>query len=138
MAISLAAASRVALCNAIVDQLDGAAGALKVYTATAPDPDAAATGTLLINWALPVPAFGAASDDGTNATATANAVTAVNAADTGTAGYFRVENNAGTSLWQGTVGTSGSGADIELDTLDITSGREMDLTSWTVTGPTSC
>lgn len=132
---TLAAASRTASCNAIVDQLDAAAGALKIYTGSAPDPDSAATGTLLVEWTLPNPAFGAASDDGTNATATAESITAVNAGDTGTAGYFRVENNGGTCLWQGTVGTSG--ADMNLDTLSIISDREISITSWTFSAPQS-
>ncbi len=132
---TLAAASRTAACNATVDQLDGAAGALKIYEGSAPDPDAAATGDLLCNHALPAPCFGAASDDGTTATATANTITPVNASDTGIAGYFRVENSAGTSLWQGTVGTSG--ADLNLDTLSLESGRQIDITSWTYSQPQS-
>lgn len=69
-------------------------------------------------------------------TATANAITSdTSAANSGTAGHFRVSstNGGGTVEWQGTCGTSS--ADMILNTTSITAGDTIAVTSFTVTFP---
>jgi hypothetical protein len=131
-------ASAQAGLNAIVDQLDGAAGSLEIFSGSAPaTAETADSGTLLADFALPAPAFGAAADADPNAVATAEAITGVTGeagAGGGTvAGYFRVKNNGGTVLWQGSVGGASSGENLELSNTTIASGQDVDVTAWTVT-----
>ena len=113
-------------------------GDLKVYTGSAPaTADAAETGTLLIDWVLPNPAMGAPSA-ATPPVITAAAITNVNAAATGTAGYARILANGDTGALsttqrrgQITVGTSG--ADLNFNTTSISSGGACSITSLTLT-----
>lgn len=129
--MDLAAAARVAMCDALAGLLNS--GKLKIYTGTAPDADAAATGTLLGTLTLNATAFGAASDNGTRALATANAITPDSAADaTGTAGYFRVTKSDDTLVYQGDVTATGGGGDLELDSVSISAGVQIDVTSLTI------
>jgi hypothetical protein len=109
------------------------AGHIKIYTGTAPtNLETGATGTLLSTLALSVTSFAASVSTGsTGATATANAITSdTNAVATGTAGYFRGVDSAGTGVIQGTCGTSA--ADMILNTTTINSGDTVAITSWTV------
>ena len=80
-------------------------------------------------------AFGA-STSGTSdglATATANAITSDTNAAGGTAGHFRIKSGAGTVIMQGNVGTSG--ADLNLNTVTITAGDTVAITSLKATQP---
>lgn len=134
-------AAAIAACDAIVDLIDGGAGAglLRIYSGTQPaDPDTAATGTLLAEITLNDPAFGAAADAAPGGIATASVSPALedtSANATGTAGYFRVVDSNGTAIMDGEVGTSG--ADLNLNTTSIVSGATVSVTSWTVTMPES-
>lgn len=137
------AAARAA-CDAVVDSLDGGAGAglLRGYTGAQPaDPDTAASGTLLFTLVLSDPAFGAAADNNPGGRATANSITSDTSADaTGTLGYCRgwSSNDGSTPLnaiIDGEAGTSG--ADFNFNTVAIVSGATVSLTSWTVTMPES-
>ena len=139
MAITLAAAARVAACDAIVDLIDVGAGdgVLRIYqsTGTPPDPDAVTgLGTLLAELTMNATAFGAASDDGTKATATANAITADTSANaSGTADYFRISDVAGTVILQGSVSATGAGGDLQLTpSAVITSGGTVSISALTV------
>jgi hypothetical protein len=126
-------ALRSILADAAVDNIDSGGGTAKlaIYTGSAPGPDNAATGTKLAEFDLPNPAFGAAS----SGVATANAISDTTGLASGTAGYFRVVNRGGTAVWEGTVGV-GSG-ELQLNTLSISSGVTVSITSWTVTMPAS-
>ena len=128
-----------AACDAIVDLIDGGAGAgtVKIYTGAQPaDPDTAASGTLLATLTCSDPAFGAAADGAPGGVATANSVTDDTSADaTGTAGWFRVLDSNSLPILDGEVGTSG--ADMNLNSVAITSGATVSITSWTVTMPES-
>jgi hypothetical protein len=124
--------ARTALADALVDLIDvGASPALlRIWSGAQPaNPAAAETGTKLAEFTLPNPAFGAAA----SGVATANAITAVVGLAAGTAGYFRVITRGGLSLMDGEVGTSG--ADMNLNTLTISVGVDVSVTSWTVTMP---
>ncbi len=114
------------------------AGGVRILSGTAPATgDAAETGTLGINWALPNPAF-AAPAAATPTSCTANAMSNVSAAATITAGYGRMVENADTfglstvfRRYQFGVGTSG--ADMNFNTLAISAGGTCSLTSLTIT-----
>ena len=131
MALTISNGAGNAMVDAIVDRVDGGSpGTIKVYTGSKPaSPDDAATGTLLATFTLANPAFGAASTK----SATLNTVAAVTAAATGTAGWFRAANSGGTAQFDGTVGTAA--ADLNLNTVSIVSGDDVEITSGTVSIP---
>lgn len=129
----LAASSRSAACDAIVDRLDAGSGAatIEVRTGSAPSSaDDAATGTLLLTFTLADPAFGAASSG--VATLASVPRTAIGAA-VGTAGWARMLDSDGTKICDLSVGTSGT--DVEISSTSITVGRTVSLTALTITVP---
>lgn len=130
MALSLSVARRNAAVDATVDALDGAsAGLLKVYSGTRPaNPDTAPTASevVLADFTLPNPAFGAAA----SGSAALNSVTSVSASATGTATWFRATNSAGTAVFDGNVGTSGS--DLNLNSTSISTGVTVSISSGSV------
>jgi hypothetical protein len=127
MAINnIATTERNSMCDALVDAIDAGAGAglIEIWTA--------AFGTKLGTLTFTDPAFGAAS----SGVATASAITDDSSADaTGTAAVLRVTSSTPTTVFEGTVGTSG--ADLNLNTVSITSGDVISITSMTVTMPAS-
>lgn len=127
-------AARSAAADAVVDLIDGGAGAglLRIYDGTKPaGPDTAiTTQNLLAELTFSDPAFGAAS----NGVATAAAITADASANaTGTATWFRAVTSAGTAIFDGEIGTSGS--DLNLNSTSIQSGAEVSVSSLTYTQP---
>jgi hypothetical protein len=106
-------------------------GFLRIYDGTKPaTADTAVTSqVLLAELTMNATAFGAA----VAGVATANAVTQdASANNTGTATWFRVWKSNGTSpLWDGTVGISGT--DLVLNSVAISSGAAVSITSFTVT-----
>lgn len=134
MAIALATAARNAACNGIVDLADagGGAGTIKVYTGSSPGPNTAVTGTLLATFTLAATAFGNASTGTATLASTPRSTTGAAA---GTAGYFRMADSTGAAIMDGTVGATGSGADLELNTTTVSVGLALDITSGTITVP---
>lgn len=130
--ITNAAASAAA--DAVTSRINtGGAGTLTIYGAACPtNADDADSGTVLAVLTFSATAFGSA----TNGVATANAITQDSSADaTGTAACFRVKSGAGTVIFQGAVGTSGS--QLNLVTTSITAGQPVQITSFTYTQPKS-
>jgi hypothetical protein len=131
-------ASARAGLDAILAKLNvgGTAGTIQIFTGTMPaSTETADSGTKLSTLTLSVTAFAASVDnsDGT-AKATANAIANdTNAAASGTAGYFRGKDSAGSVVIQGTVGTAS--ADMILNTTSIVSGATVSITSYTVQLP---
>jgi hypothetical protein len=115
-----------ALCNS---------GFIKVYTGAQPAVDGSITGTLLATLTFSATAFPASAASGSGCTATANAITSGTAGNTGTAGYFALEKSDATVLGTGSVGTSA--ADLNFDSLSITSGAVVSCSSFTITMPQS-
>ena len=109
----------------------GANCVIKVFTGTGPtNCGTADTGTLLLTFAGNAGGFGTVSSQ----VLTASAVASVNAAASGTAGYFRVYPNAATTtnaVFQGTAGLSGT--DMILTANPVTSGQTCNFTSLTIT-----
>jgi hypothetical protein len=133
-------AAAIAACDAIVDLLDAgsAAGHLKIYSAGSgvpADVDTAITDqVLLADLTLSDPAFGGAADNTGKATATASSITADSSANaSGTAAFFRAEDSNGVARIQGTVGTSD--CDLNLNSVAISSGAQVSITSWTFSVP---
>lgn len=108
-------------------------GSLRIYSGTEPaTPETALSGnTLLAQLTLGATAFGAAA----SGVVTANAITADASADaSGTATFFRILSADGTTVrFQGTVGTSG--ADLNLNSVAISAGAQVSISSLTVTLP---
>ena len=106
----------------------GTSAQIIIYTGSAPaNVGTAPTGTLLVQFAGNVTAFGSAA----SGVLTANAVANANATGTGTAGYFRINTSGGTAVVQGTCGTSGT--DMILTNTSIASGQTIQFTSMTIT-----
>ena len=126
-------------CDAMVDTLEDGAGAGKVqiYTGSQPALNGALSGTLLAEFTMSNPAFGdgTAAGSGSVATAASMPKTDAAAAATGTAGYGAAVDSDDVVKWTGTVTITGGGGDFTIDNLSITSGQEVQLTSWTFTLP---
>jgi hypothetical protein len=134
MATRLPNASQQAAADAVVDQLDGAAGTLSIYTGTQPaDADSSASGTLLVEIELEAPAYGAANSSGT--CALLGTPLSGTAAGTGTAGWFRVATSDDATVFDGSVSESGGGGDLILDNTDIASGQTVNISSLSFTQP---
>jgi hypothetical protein len=132
MALQFSTAVRNAMLDAI-ETATGASAKLRILTGSPPaNPATAQTGTLLVEMNLPADWMGAASG-GTKALA--GSWTGTGAA-AGTAGYYRIVDNAGTTCHeQGTVTATGGGGDMTLDNTSIASGQTVTITSKTLTAP---
>ena len=121
----------IAVNNARLDAIEstiGASAKLRVYTGSVPaNCAAAATGTLLVEMALPVDWMTAASA----ASKTKAGTWTGTATGTGTAGYYRIVDNAGTTTGiQGTAGMSGT--DLILDNSSIAPTQTVTINSFTI------
>lgn len=108
-----------------------AAPKLRIYSGSAPaNCAAAATGTLLAEITCP-------ADFYANASAGSKALSGswtVAATAGGTAGYYRIVDNAGTTCHeQGTVTATGGGGDLTLDNVSIAASQVVTITSMTKT-----
>lgn len=125
---------RSATCaNLAADAVGNAlnSGLLRIYDGTQPVDAATAVSTqiLLAELTLNADAFGAAA----SGVISANAITADSSANaSGTASWFRCAQSDGTTvMFDGTVGTTG--ADLNLDSVSITAGGTVNVTSFTYT-----
>ncbi len=129
MALSYSTAIR----NAQLDQITTAVGTtakLRIYSGTRPaSVSAAITGTLLAELTCNA-TFAPAASSGV---LTLNSITSDASADaTGTATHFRLWNSAATTaMIDGDVGTSG--ADLNLNSVSLTAGGSVAITSFTIT-----
>lgn len=103
---------------------------IMIYSGAAPvNVGTAATGTLLVQFAGNVSAFGSAA----SAVLTAAAVASVNAVAAGVAGYYRINTSAGVAVAQGTITGTGGGGDMILTNINIASGQLCNFSSLTNT-----
>ena len=121
----------VAVNNARLDAIEttiGASAKLRIYTGSAPANAAtAASGTLLVEMALPSDWMAAASSASKVKAGTWQGT----ASGTGIGGYFRVVDNGGTATGiQGTVGMSGT--DLILDNSSIASTQVVTISGFTL------
>lgn len=121
--------------NTFLDAVDssiGASGLLRIYDGTQPANVAAALSgqTLLAELALSATAFGAAAAG----VLTANAISDDPSANaTGTATWGTLTTSGGTRRVDFSVGTSG--ADLNLNSVSITAGATVSVTSFVITFP---
>jgi len=111
-----------------LETLIGTLPRLRIYSGSKPaDCAAAATGTMLCEMVLPSN-WMADADTGVKVKA---GTWQGAAAATGTAGYFRIYDNAGSVCHiQGTAGTSG---DLFMDSASITAGQTVTITAASIT-----
>ena len=122
MALTLPTATRNAMCDALVDLVDGGAGAGYLELQTSGDVEAATV-------TFSDPAFGASAAG----VATANSITDDASAAGGTVDRFRIYDSDATEVLQGSVGTSGE--DINLNTLVIAATAVVSISAVTATQP---
>jgi hypothetical protein len=115
----------------------GTAAVINIYSSTVPaDADASiGASVLLAQLTCSATCFTSYADANPGGRATFASITSDSSADnTGTATYFRIlTQSGGTTVAQGTVGTSS--ADLVLNTVAITSGSTVSITSATITLP---
>ncbi len=121
-------AGRNAALDAVLDVLNG--GKLRIYDGTQPTDADTALGAQVVLAELALNAtFGAAAS---SATKTANAIASDTSADaTGTATWFSLLTSANARVIDGSVGTSG--ANLNLNSVAISSGATVSVTALTVT-----
>lgn len=131
MSIQLSVAVRNGRLNEIPTVI-GASAYLEVYSGAMPaNCAAAATGTLLAKIPLPATYFAAAASGAMNMTGTWSEASADGS---GTAGYFRIYDNAIVNChMQGTITGSGGGGDMIINSTSITAGQQISVTSFTLT-----
>lgn len=139
MPIKLAVATAVAMVNAAAALPDGGAagGKLRIYSGAQPaTPDAAVgAGTLLVEFTLGDPAFGAGADGVTGAVATGNAVAPVPATATGTAAWFRLVDSNNAAIIDGDVtDTAGTGS-LKVSSTAIIAAIDVSIVSMSFTVP---
>jgi len=122
---TISTAARNGAADAVAGLLDG--GNLRIYTSGRPaTPNDAPSGTLLVELTLGTPAFGGA----TGGVATAETIAAEEAAETGTAAWFRGVNSGGNGVIDGDVGS-----ELVLNSNEISEGVNVTITEWTITMP---
>lgn len=137
MSVSLSILARDDAGDAIVDLIDTgsvqANGYLEIRTGSKPaSPQAAVTGTLLAICGFSRPAFGNFS----NGQAVANPIAQdTDIADNGVAGWFRVYNRDGEAIFDGEIGLTDSGKDIEFDSINFIKGGTVAITALTANMP---
>lgn len=134
MAIKLSTDVRDARLDAIEAEC-GQTAVLKIFTGSPPADCAAANqGTQLVSMTLPNDWMAAASSGVKGLAGTWQG----NAADTGTAGHFRVYASNGTTCHiQGTVSATGGGGDLTLSSASISPGQTVTLTQFDLTDANS-
>lgn len=116
-------------------------GRLRGWSGSAPSKTAdSPTGTLLFDAEVSdmLGAFPSASGDppktiGRTAGSPATFAKDTSADATGTVGYFRLTDAMGTAMMQGSVGLTGSGADLILSSLAVTIGDVISITQFDIT-----
>lgn len=143
MAIQLSTLLRNHILDACANGASGInfdSGVLRIYDGSEPDIDAAATGTVLAEIALPADAFAAASSGSVAASGTWEDTSAN---DTGTASHFRIlqsgdsDGATGSSDERvgGTVTATGGGGDITLNSTSISATQQVTITSLSFSMP---
>jgi len=139
MALRIPTATRDALAQQVQVLADAGSGpaVLEIRSGTQPATgNDTATGTLLATVTLGDPSFGTAS----TGTISAADPAAVNPTTNGTAGWFRVKDSTGASVYDGAVTATGGGGELELSNTTLVATPTpvpVDITALTVTMPAS-
>jgi hypothetical protein len=132
MAVQLSVSVRNARLDAIETTI-GTSAIVRIRSGAPPATCATAdSGTVLAEFTLASDWAGAASAGSKSFSNTP--LTDASANNTGTAGHYRVYDSAGTTChMQGTITATGGGGDMTLDNTSITSGQQVQITSWSLT-----
>lgn len=134
--IPTAVTNAVSNLVAALPDADVGAGSIQIRTGAQPaSANNAATGTLLATVTLADPAFGAAVAG--VATLDATPVLSTTGVAAGTAGWFRMLDNSGDTVLDGSVTATGGGGELELNTTTISVGVTVQITAGTLTAPAS-
>lgn len=136
MATRIPTAVQNAIADLVVARVDAgaSAGTLNIRSGAQPaNANAAASGTLLATVTLADPSFAAAVLGVATLDATPTLTTVGLAA--GTAGWFRVLDSNGVTVFDGAVTVTAGGGELELNTLTISVGLTVDITAGTLTEP---
>ena len=107
-------------------------GFLEIWSGSQPALDGSLTGTKLAKLTFGATAVASATASAGTVTAAANAIGSASALATGTAGYFALlKSDDSTVVATGSVGTSG--ADLNLNSLSISSGATVSCSSFDIT-----
>jgi hypothetical protein len=140
MTLNITNSAAQSMCNNLVDLLDNTVGdqpTLVVYSGTVPveaDSPLGANNTLVTLLLDGTEGFQTAVDDTGVARSTVTGLPLVaTITATGTATFFRMFDDAGTVILQGTVGTAG--ADLILDTVALVQDATFQVTSLSINVP---
>jgi hypothetical protein len=126
MAVTHATALRTAIADLVDDYCNAGSGAAKLKIRNS-------SNTVLATITLADPAFGAGS---AGAVALAGLPKSDSSADaTGTAANFIITDSDDNTVISGTVTATGGGGDLTLDSVSITAGQVVTITSGTYTAP---
>lgn len=129
MTIRLPNTSRNAAVDAVLAL--AASGSIEIRSGSQPaSASDTATGTLLATFTLDGTPFATASS---GSAAIADTPLATTWSADGTAGWFRVKGSGGSTVLDGSVGTSG--ADLNLSTVTAASGGDVSITGGSITQP---
>lgn len=131
MALTHTTAVRNALADLVVDLLEAGAGAGKIQISTTQGDYVGPE--LLAEITMSDPAFGAASSG--VATMLSPPKSDTSADNTGTAAFFRIVDSNDLEIFEGTVTATSGGGDMELSSVAITSGEQVNITAFTYTAP---
>jgi hypothetical protein len=131
MAVQLSTSVRNARLDAIESTV-GTSAILTIRTGAQPaDCATANSGTVLATLALPSDWLAAAAS---GSKAKSGTWQDTNADASGTAAHFRIHDSGGTTChMQGSVTITGGGGDLTLDSVSITSGQSVTITSFSLT-----
>lgn len=141
MAVRLPTTSRNTLADALVDRVDVGAtnpqGRLRIYSGAQPaSANSAPSGDLLAEVSLQNPAFGPASSGVATLLGVPISALGLPAAGAGVpAGWFRLVDRGTNTVLDGSVGLSGSGAQLIVNTTTISENVTFEILSGTVTQP---
>jgi len=124
MAVTHTTAIRTLLADTVVDQIDLNTPPGKIIMQTS-------GGTTVATLTFSNPAFGAAS----SGVATASAITADSSAVGGTVAKAEFRQGGGTAVVLCSVTATGGGGDITLNSVVISAGQQVSITSLTYTAP---
>lgn len=119
------------LKNSLLDGIDTVfnSGTLVIYGSAPTGANSAAPASVLATITLPADAFTAAASGSKAKLGTWSAT----ASGTGTAAAFRILNSGATQVLEGTVTVTGGGGDLTLDSISITSGQTVTVSTFNLT-----
>jgi hypothetical protein len=124
--------------NARLDSIEtvmAASPTIRIRAGAPPANTAAArSGAILSTIVAPADFMGAAAN-GSKAIAGGPWTDVDGADNTGVAGHFEIEGTGGTIDMQGTVGVTGSGADMEVSNVNFQAGQPFQITGFTLNEP---